>query len=169
MFDWIENITPAMVAQAMALTMMVMGLVTLLVPILPGLVIIWLAALGYGIYSGFGLLGGIMFGIMTVLMVGGSFVDNFLMGTQAHREGASWISIVLALIAAILGNLALPIIGGLLAALLVLFAVEWIRRKNWREALIALKGLVVGCGWAIVIRFIIGLVMIGLWIIWAWS
>jgi hypothetical protein len=27
----------------------------------------------------------------------------------------------------------------------------------------------VGCGWAVAIRFIIGMVMIGLWMIWAWA
>jgi hypothetical protein len=48
-----------------------------------------------------------------------------------------------------------------------LFGVEWIRCKDWRKALASLKGMMIGWGWAFVIRFIIGLVMIGLWFIWA--
>jgi hypothetical protein len=155
--------------KAVALTVMLVGLLGLAIPVLPGLVIIWVGALGYGIAAGFGTLGWVMFAIMTVLMAGGSFADNILMGTQAHKEGAPWWSILIALVAAIAGNFALPIIGGVLAALLALFLVEWARRRDAKKALAAMRGMLVGCGWAVVIRVIIGLVMIGLWLIWAWA
>jgi uncharacterized protein YqgC (DUF456 family) len=102
-------------------------------------------------------------------MAGGSFVDNILMGTQAHKEGAPWWSILIALVAAIAGNFAMPIVGGVVAALLALFLVEWARRKDAQKALTATRGMLVGCGWAVAIRVIIGLVMIGLWLIWAWA
>jgi len=49
----------------------------------------------------------------------------------------------------------------ILAALGTLFVIEWIRRKDWHKALASLKGMAVGWGWAFVIRFIIGLIMIG--------
>lgn len=158
-----------LVIKVVTLTGMIVGLLGLAVPILPGLVIIWVAALGYGIAAGFGVLGWVMFAIMTVLMVAGSFADNVLMGTQAHKQGAPWWVILLALVAAIAGNFALPIIGGILAALLTLFLIEWLRRRDARQALTSMKGMIVGCGWAVVIRVIIGLVMIGLWLIWAWA
>jgi len=154
-------------ARGIAIVMMVVGL--LVIPILPGLVIIWVSALGYGIAAGFGLLGWILFAVITVLMLAGSILDNVLMGTQAHKEGATWWAVLIALVAAIAGNFALPIIGGILAALLALFLTEWIHRKDWRKALTAMKGMLVGCGWAAVFRVIIGLVMIGLWLIWAWT
>jgi uncharacterized protein YqgC (DUF456 family) len=77
---------------------------------------------------------------------------------------------MLALVAAIIGSflIPIPVIGGILAALATLFVIECIRRKDWRKALASLKGMAIGWGWAFVIRFIIGLVMIGLWLIWAW-
>jgi uncharacterized protein YqgC (DUF456 family) len=155
--------------EILALTIMLFGLFGLVIPVMPGLVIIWVAALGYGIAADFGMLGWIMFGIMSVLAIGGSFIDNVLMGTQARQSGASWVSIAAALVFGIAGNFALPVIGGLIAALLALFAAEWIRRKDWREALKAVRGMAWGCGWAFVIRFIMGAVMIGLWMIWAWA
>ncbi len=158
-----------LVIEGIALTAMLVGL--LVVPILPGLVIIWVAALGYGIAAGFGVLGWVMFALITVFMIFGSVIDNVLMGTRAHKEGAPWWVILVALVAAILGSffIPIPIIGGILAALLTLFVVEWIRRKDWRKALASIKGMLVGWGWAFVIRFIIGVVMIGLWMIWAWT
>ena len=156
------------IIKGITLTGMLVGL--LVIPILPGLVIIWLAALGYGLAAGFGVLGWVMFGLLTLLMLVGSVVDNILMGTSAHKEGAPWWVILLAMLAAILGSILIPvpILGGILAALLTLFGIEWLRRKDWRKALASIKGMMIGWGWAFVIRFIIGMVMIGLWLIWAW-
>ena len=157
-----------LIIKGITLTTMLVGL--LVIPFLPGLVIIWVAALGYGLAAGFGTLGWIMFAIMTVLMLAGTVVDNVLMGTSAHKEGAPWWVILIAMAAAIAGSFVVPvpIIGGILSALLTLFAIEWIRRKDWRKALASIKGMLIGWGWAFVIRFIIGMIMIGLWLIWAW-
>ena len=146
---------------------MLIGLLGLVVPIMPGLVIIWVAALGYGLFAGFGTLGWVMFALITVLMIVGSVVDNILMGAKAHESGAPWWVVLVALAAGILGNFALPIIGGLVAALLALFLVEYARRKDAKAALKSMKGMLIGCGWAFVIRFIMGLFMIGFWLIWA--
>jgi hypothetical protein len=158
-----------LLTRAITIVMMAVGL--LVIPILPGLVIIWVAALGYGIAAGFGALGWTMFALITVLMVGGSVLDNVLMGAQAHKEGAPWWVVLIAMVSAILGNfiIPIPIIGGILAALLVLFLIEWLRLKDARKALTSMRGMLVGCGWAVVFRVIIGLVMVGLWLIWAWA
>ncbi len=155
--------------EVLTLTFMLFGLFGLIVPLIPGLVIIWLAALGYGLVAGFSTLGWWMFAIITLLMLIGSFVDNLLMGTQARQSGASWVSIGAALVFGIAGNFVLPVIGGLIAALLALFTAEWIHRRNWREALKSVRSMAWGCGWAVVIRFIMGVTMIGLWMIWAWA
>ena len=162
------SIDVPLLIKSITLTVMLAGLLVL--PLLPGLVIIWAAALGYGLAAGFGTLGWIMFAIITVLMIAGSVIDNVIIGRSAHKEGASWWAVVLALLAAIVGSfvIPIPIIGGILAALATLFVIEYIRRKDWRKALASLKGMAIGWGWAFVIRFIIGLIMIGLWLMWAW-
>jgi uncharacterized protein YqgC (DUF456 family) len=157
------------VARGIAIVMMAVGL--LVIPILPGLVIIWAGALGYGITAGFGVLGWVMFGFITALMLAGSILDNVLMGARAHKEGAPWWVVMIASVSAIIGSfvIPIPIVGGILAALLVLFVIEWLRLKDPRKALASMRGMLVGCGWAVVFRVIIGLVMIGLWLIWAWA
>lgn len=156
-----------LVLRAAVLTIMIVGMIV--VPILPGLVIIWVAALGYGLIHGFGVLGWIMFALITILMLAGSILDNVLMGTSAHQKGAPWWVILIAMVAAIAANFFLPIIGGILGGLLALFLIEWLRLKDWHKALDSMKGMLIGWGWAFVFRFIIGLVMIGLWLIWAWA
>lgn len=155
------------IANVIILGIMAVGLLGLLVPVIPGLVIIWLASLAYGLGAGFQTPGWIFFSILTVIMVVGSITDNLVMGQQAHKTGASWISVLLAMLFGVIGTFVLPIIGGFIGALAALFLAEWIRRKNWRDAMTATTGWAVGCGWAIVVRFMLGLLMIGIWVIWA--
>ena len=60
-------------------------------------------------------------------------------------------------------------IAGLIAAPVGVFLVEFLKLKKWREALNVAWSLMVGWGWSIGIRITIGVVMIGLWMIWAWT
>ena len=145
---------------------MLVGLLGLVIPIFPGLVIIWIGALAYGLITGFEFPAWLIFSIQTVIMIVGSLLDNFVMGKQAHKQGASWLSIVLAILFGIVGTFIIPIIGGFIGAILAMFVAEWIRRKNWRDAINVTTGLAVGCGWAVVLRFCLGVVMIVLWGVW---
>ena len=152
--------------QIIVLAIMLFGLFGLIIPVLPGLVIIWVPALVYGILTGFTLLSGILFAVMTVLMIVGNLVDNVVMGTRARQQGASWLAIGVALAAGVLGSLAFPPFGGLVAALIGLFAVEFYRLKDFQRAIASTRSMAIGCGWAAVIRFGIGTIMILLWAVW---
>jgi uncharacterized protein YqgC (DUF456 family) len=155
--------------QAVALLIMLVSLVALIVPIFPGLIVIWLVSLGYGLVTGFTLKGWIIFGILTVLVVIGNLIDNILMGAKARKSGAAWLSIGLGIVAGIVGSLAFPPFGGIIGAPLILFLVEFIRVRQARQALNSVGALIIGWGWSFVARFIIGLLMIGLWLVWAWT
>ncbi|MBN2148209.1 MAG: DUF456 domain-containing protein [Anaerolineales bacterium] len=152
---------------ALTLVTMLVGLAGLVIPIIPGIVIIWLAALGYGVVHGFGTLGGWMFAIMTVLMIAGSLVDNVLSWAGAKQGGASWYTMGVGIVAGILGTIFIPPIGGLVAAPLAILLLEYIRLRDWKKALTALRGMATGWGLAFVIRFVLGLIMILLWLTWA--
>jgi hypothetical protein len=149
------------------LTMLV-GLFGLIIPIFPGNVVMWLAALVYGLVFGFGRLGAIIFAIITLLMLVAVVADNVLMGAKAREKGADWGSIVLALIAGVVGTMIFPPIGGLIAAPLALYLAELQRRRDAEEAMNVVKALLTGWGLAFIVRFGIGVVMFGLWGIWAY-
>lgn len=146
---------------------MAVGLIGLLFYIIPGLTIIWLAALAYGIVTGFTVSNGFLFGFITLLMIGGNLVDNLLMGKEARKSGASWPAILVALVAGIAGTFILPPFGGLVFATVGIFVFEWIRRKDFKEGLRSTGGILKGCGFSVVARFSIGIVMILLWAAWA--
>ncbi len=151
------------------LAVMLVGLAGLIFPILPGLVIIWLAGLVYGILSGFTTPGWIILAAMTVLMLVGSLIDNVIMGASARQQGASWLAIGVALVLGVVGSLLLPPFGGLAAALLGLFGLEFWRLRDWRKALESTKGMAIGCGWSSLIRVLMGVLMIGLWLLLAFA
>lgn len=156
-----------LVLKLVFLGVMLVSMIGVFIPIIPALNIIWLAALLYGILTGFNWLKVVLLVLMAGLMILGNLSDNILMGAKAKQKGASWWALGAALAAAILFTILLPPFGGVIAAILALFGVEALRLKDWKAALESTKGMVVGFGWAVVARLGIGIVMIGLWAIWA--
>jgi hypothetical protein len=145
---------------------MLVGLFGSLVPFFPGLLIIWLAALGYGLIAGFGTLGTVLFILTTLLLVAGMLVDNLLAGYGAFQGGASWLSITVALLAFMAGTIFFPPLGGLIATPLAVLLLEFVRKKNMRQAWLAVRGLAAGWGVSYAVRFVIGIVMILFWWLW---
>jgi len=146
---------------------MLTGLAMLLLPILPGLWVMWIAALVYALGTGFGTTAIIFMVIITILTVTGGLMDNILMGAKARVSGASWLAIGVALLGAVIGSILLPPLGGLLLAVAGIFLVEYLRIKDWRKALESTKGLALGCGWGVIARFGFGVLVLLVWLLWA--
>ena len=163
MMVWLQTFTFVGV-----IMMMVVGLLGLAIPIYPGLFVIWLGTLIYGLINGFSNLGIILFIIITILTIFGSIVDNLLMGVGARQSGVPWMTIGAAMVVGIIATLFHPLLG-LCAAPLGLFLLEWRRLKTTRAALNSLKGLLRGWGLGVLARFGVGLVMILIWGVWVWQ
>lgn len=148
---------------------MLVGLFGLVIPIFPGGVVIWLAALLYGLVHGFSTTGTVIFLLITLLMIAAALADNVLMNARALKEGASWWSVFFGITGGILGTIFFPPFGGLLGAPLFLYGFEYLHHRDWRRALRVTRGLLIGWGWSFVARFGLGLLKIGLWAIWVWS
>ena len=151
------------------LFVMIFGLLSLSIPLMPGLVIIWVPILIYGLINGFNVGSGIIFGVITVLMIVGNLLDNILMGTGARQGGAPWRNILLALLAGLIATFFITPFGGFAVTLLVLYLLEYLRDKDSKKALESTKSMALGCGWAILARMGIGLLMILLWGLWVWK
>lgn len=151
----------------LTLFFILVGLVGLIVPIFPGIVVIWLATLVYGIVVGFNLLGIIIFVVLTLLMIAGTVVDNFLMAAGSRKGGASWWTIAAGLLAGTIGTIVFPPFGGLIAAPLVILLIEFLRVREINQAWRATGGLVVGWGMSFFVRLGIGVLMLVLWLVWA--
>jgi hypothetical protein len=146
---------------------MLIGLAGLVIPIFPGIMVIWLAALGYGVVTGFTTLGTILFVLITLLMLVGITIDNVLMGAGARQGGASWLSIIVGMVAGVVGTLIFPPIGGFIAAPAAILLLEYSRGRDLEKAWRATRGLAMGWGLSFLVRFGIGVLMIGMWLVWA--
>lgn len=148
---------------------MLVSLLGLVVPVYPGIVIMWLATLGYGIVTGFTPLGIGLFVVITLLMLVGTVIDNVLMGAGARQKGASWVTIGVALAAGILGTILFPPIGGIIAAPLAVLLLEYARTSDFKTAWESLRGLATGLGLSILVKLGLGLVIMVLWWVWVWK
>jgi len=151
---------------------LIVGLLGLIVPVFPGLVIMWLGTLVYAlIQSSAGNMTGwkwFLFGGITVLMITGSIADNLIIARKMRDKYIPWSSILWAFAAGIVASLFFTPLIGLVAAPAGLFLAESSRLKNRDAAIDSTKAYMIGWGWAFGARFLIGLVMIGFWMIWAW-
>ena len=152
--------------QIVTAAVMTTGLVCLFTFVIPGLTIIWLSALAYGLLTGFSVFSIVCFVIISLLMIFGNMVDQLVMGAKAKQSGASWTGVILSTIATFVFSFLWPPFGGIIAGMLVLFVFEFIRLRDWRKAGGSTKEMAIGCVSAAVVRFFIGMVMIGVWIIW---
>ena len=145
---------------------MAVGLFGMVLPIYPGVTIIWAAVLIHGVATSFAFLEIWVLVVITILMIAGTLVDNLLMGGKARQAGASWLSIGGALLAGLLGTFVFPPLGGIIAAPTLLFLLEYSRLRDSQEAWNVTKGLLTGWGLSFIARFTIGLAMIVIWAIW---
>jgi uncharacterized protein YqgC (DUF456 family) len=160
------------VLETLTLLALIVGLVGLIVPVFPGLVVMWLGTLVYAILqNAAGEMTGwkwFLFGVITVLMIAGSIVDNLIIAYKMRDKYVPWSSILFAFAAGIIASLFFTPLIGLVAAPVGLYLAENRRLKNSEAAVASTKAYMIGWGWAFGARFLIGLAMIGFWMIWAW-
>lgn len=160
------------ILETLTLFALIVGLLGLIVPVFPGLVIMWLGTLLYAlIQNAAGNMTGwkwFLFGIITLLMIAGSIGDNLIIARKMRDKYIPWSSILWAFAAGIVASIFFTPLIGLVAAPVGLFLAESRRLKNRDAAVDSTKAYMIGWGWAFGVRFIIGLAMIGFWMIWAW-
>lgn len=160
------------VLETLTLLALIVGLLGLIVPVFPGLVVMWLGTLLYAlIQNAAGNMTGwkwFLFGIITVLMISGSIVDNLIIAYKMRDKYIPWSSILFAFAAGIVASIFFTPLIGLVAAPVGLYLAESRRLKNNEAAVASTKAYMIGWGWAFGVRFLIGLAMIGFWMLWAW-
>lgn len=157
---------------SLTLTFMIVGLVGLLIPIFPGITIIWLSSLFYAIISAArGTMTGwdwFLFALITLLMIGGNVIDNIIIARKLRETGTPWRSILIGSGAGLLSSFFLTPFAALLVTPSALFLAEYIRlQRDWRGALASTKAFLIGFGWTLLALFAIGGTMIALWLLWA--
>lgn len=145
---------------------MLIGLAAVFLPLLPDMLIIWIAALGYGFFVGWGEVGPWLFGLITLLGAIGAIAEIWVSGAGAKRAGASAWGILGGLALGAVGLVLFTPLGGVLGLLLGTFVVEAVRLRDPSQAAKAMLGMGLGYGASFGVRLILGMAMIGVWILW---
>lgn len=142
------------------------GAVGTVVPVLPGLSLVWVATLVYGLVEGFGTVGVVAFAVITLLAAAGIAAGWVVPQRAAGRAGAARSSILLGVVGAIVGFFALPIVGAPVGGLLGLYLGERHRTRNPASAWRATRATVIGFGLATLAQFAAALAMAATWLAW---
>ncbi len=158
--------------ETLTLFVMLVGLLGLLIPVFPGLIIIWLASLFYAlIENAAGRMTWIdwtLFALISFLMVMGSVIDNIIIARKMRGRSIPWISIGVAYLAGIIASMFLTPLVGLVASPVALFGAEYFRLRNRKTAFESAKSYMVAWSWSFAAVFGVGILMILFWMAWAW-
>lgn len=144
------------------LAAMFISLLGVLLPLVPGVALIWLTALVYAVAEGFKNIDPITMIVLSVIALPGITADIWVSSLGAKAGGASLWSIVASLVGGVVGFLISTLPGAIIGALVGLMAVELFRAKDWRQALKASGGWIAGWLLATVVQIITGVIMIAI-------
>jgi uncharacterized protein YqgC (DUF456 family) len=158
--------------ETLTLFFMLVGLVGLVIPIFPGLTVMWFATLIYALVQGsnqsMNWFDWVLFAIITLLMIFGNIVDNIIIAQRVREKLVPWRSIIVGYLAGIVASIFFTPLIGIAAAPLGLFGAEYLRLRDHHVAFASTRAWMTGWGVTIAVRIAIGVVMIGLWMLWAW-
>ncbi len=158
------------ILQTLTLFVLLVGLLGLLIPVFPALVVMWLATLIYAlIENSAGRMTWIqwmLFGLITILMLFGSVIDNIIIAKKMRGQAIPWSSIGLAFLAGIIASIFLTPLIGMLASPLSLFGLEFIRLHDRKLAFTSAKTYMIAWGWSFAAVFGVGVLMLVLWLLW---
>ena len=145
---------------------MLIGLAAVFLPLLPDMLIIWIAALGYGLFTGWGAWGPWLFGLITLLGIIGAIAEIWVSSAGARHAGALAWGILGGLALGVVGLIFFTPLGGVVGLLVGTFVVEALRLKDPSQAAKAMLGMGLGYGASFGVRLVLGMAMIGAWILW---
>ena len=145
---------------------MVVGILGTIVPLLPGLPIVWAAALVYGVAAGFGPIGWVCFAIITGLAVAGMVAGFVVPQRQVKEGGAPFSTTVVGVIGGIIGFFVIPVVGIVVGAVVGILLAERARTGDWSLAWASTKRALVGFGIGALVQMGAGVLMMLTWMAW---
>lgn len=143
---------------------MVVGLVGIVVPLLPGLLLVWAAVLVWAIEAQSSA-GWAVLGIATILALLGTLLQYLLPGRRMARAGVTTSSTVAGVVLGIVGFFVIPVVGAFLGFALGIYLAERIKlgahSAAWPSTKHALKAIALSMG----IELLTGLAIITTWLI----
>jgi hypothetical protein len=147
--------------------LIVVGLVGIVVPILPGLLLILGGVLVWALIEG-STLGWVLFAVSAVVTVAGYVLQYTLPGRRMRERGVSSSTLLLAVVFGIVGLFVIPVVGAIVGFVLGIFVVElgrsrdrsaaWTRTKHALVAVLHSMGIELAAGLTVTALYVAGVV-----------
>ena len=148
----------------LTLLAMLVGLIGIVLPIIPGTVVIFVAALIYALIEGFQTVGWLTLVVLGLLTIVATTADIWASSVGAKIGGASGWSIVVGLVGGLVGFVMFSLPGAIAGAILGVLLTEIVRLGDWRQALKAGSGWVLGWVLSTVVQLAIALTMVAIFV-----
>jgi uncharacterized protein YqgC (DUF456 family) len=159
--------------ESLTLFVLLIGLLGLIIPVFPGLTVMWIGTLVYAMVQAgnekMGWIDWTLFALITLLMIVGNVIDNIIIARHVREKQVPWSSILMGFAAGLIASLFFTPLVGLVASPLGLFLAELHRLGDRQAASANTRAWMIGWGWSFAVRFIIGVAITGLWMVWAWA
>lgn len=138
----------------------VFGLIGILIPMVPGTLLIWVAILIYVLGYSLDAVGALPFAIITLIALVTGSADLWLPLLGAGTAGASKRAMLLGIAGSLVGTLIAPLLGTVIGYAAGILLGEYHARGDWREAFRASVGGLAGWGIATAVQLGGGLLML---------
>jgi uncharacterized protein YqgC (DUF456 family) len=143
--------------------LMLVGMIGIVIPVLPGLFFVWLGVLLWSINET-SAVGWTVLSAVTVVGAAGIVLQYLVPGQRMRAAGVKTSTMVCGVLVAILCGIAVPVVGALVGFPLGIYAVQRVRRHDhraaWQSTLSALRAI----GLNILIELLTALVIVVLWV-----
>ena len=143
---------------------MVVGLVGVLLPVLPGLLLIWGAGLAWVLLDGGGIARWGSFVVLTALLVVGTVAKYVLPARNANASGAPKATLAAGVLGAITGFFLIPVVGLLVGGVAGVLLAERRRLGSGAAAWSSTCGVLIAVGIGMLIELAAGLLMVITWL-----
>lgn len=145
---------------------MALGVAGTVLPVLPGLGLILVAGVVYGIVVGFGAVGWTVVVLMAALALGGTGAKYVVAGRRAAGSEPATTTLLFATVGGIVGFFAIPVVGFPIGGALGVLVAQYRRTGDWRRAWTATRSVLVGFGLGALVEVATGLAMVVAWLVW---
>ncbi|WP_433084062.1 DUF456 domain-containing protein [Dactylosporangium sp. CA-052675] len=142
----------------------IVGLIGVLVPMVPGLVLCWAGVAAWAVFGGHGATGWAV-GIAATVVLALGFVAKYLVpGRNLKRAGVSNLTLFLGGVGGIVGFFLIPVVGLVIGFVLAIFLVELARHHDSRAAWGSTKHALKAAGLSMLIELATGLIIAAVWL-----
>ncbi len=146
---------------------MAVGVIGTVVPFLPGVLLVWFAAVVYGFLVGFSPIGIVVLVVLTALVAVSVIKSVVVPKRAAEGHDVSRWSQLVAVVGAVIGFFVIPVVGIIVGALVGLYLAEYAHHRDGVEAWGSTIAVAKGFGVSALIDIAIAMLMASIWAIWA--